>query len=196
MSTERDTTIAVQAIDGTFHGLPATVSNERGGTEMTFLEQGVDAEGEYLRVEGRLDVDGQGPPRHVHPFQEERGTVLSGRLIYELGGVERVAIAGESFVVPVGVPHSFRNGGDEPVRFVGEVRPPMAFETFIRTMYDVVGDGVPNPLQVAATAYRFRDDNRLAAVPWVVQKPLLRVGAAIAKRVGIRPTYPEFTPRA
>ena len=43
---------------------------------------------------------------HVHPLQEERFTILTGEAHFTLNGAELVAGAGETVVVPAGVPHS------------------------------------------------------------------------------------------
>lgn len=43
-------------------------------------------------------------PRHAHP-QEQVATVLEGRLRFVLGDEEHVLSAGESMIVPSGVPH-------------------------------------------------------------------------------------------
>jgi hypothetical protein len=107
-----------------------------------------------------------------------------------------VALAGEWFVVPAGVPHTVRNGGDGTLLCHTEVRPPLEFEAFSRTTYGLTRDGSRlGPLQLTATMYRFRDDTRLAGLPWPVQRPLLRAGAWLASKLGVQGTYPEFTGR-
>jgi hypothetical protein len=48
---------------------------------------------------------------HIHPRQEERFTILAGEAHFTLNGEQRIAGAGETIIVPAGVPHSEGNPG-------------------------------------------------------------------------------------
>jgi mannose-6-phosphate isomerase-like protein (cupin superfamily) len=58
---------------------------------------------------------GHGPSLHRHPY-EEVFVVQEGEATFVAGGEERVVRAGEVVIVPAGMPHSFVNSGDGPLR--------------------------------------------------------------------------------
>jgi quercetin dioxygenase-like cupin family protein len=66
---------------------------------------------------------------HIHPHQEERFTILAGQAHFTLNGEQRVARAGETIVVPAGVPHSEGNPGPGEIEGVVELRLPAEFRT-------------------------------------------------------------------
>jgi mannose-6-phosphate isomerase-like protein (cupin superfamily) len=60
---------------------------------------------------------GGGPPLHTHTC-EEAHIVLAGTMAYVLGD-QRFTVAGPYVVkIPAGVPHTFLNLGDQPVRLI------------------------------------------------------------------------------
>jgi hypothetical protein len=68
------------------------------------------------------------PARHVHPHQEERFSVLSGRVRFRVGRDTRVAGPGETLVVPSGTPHWFGNTGSSVAQLRVEVRPALRMQ--------------------------------------------------------------------
>jgi quercetin dioxygenase-like cupin family protein len=86
--------------------------------------------GEVLRVELWVDPGGGVTP-HVHPTMEERFEVLSGQPRFLAGRSWRVAPPGETVVVPPGVRHAYRNGGDGVAHIVCEARPPQSLQQFL-----------------------------------------------------------------
>lgn len=70
------------------------------------------------------------PPMHLHPEQHERFTVLSGHLAVRLGKTWSVLGPGQSVVVPPGVPHTLKNGGQAPAVITVELFPSRQMETF------------------------------------------------------------------
>lgn len=86
--------------------------------------------GEVLHVETWLDPGGGVTP-HVHPAMEERFEVLAGRPSFLAGRTSRTAAAGETVVVPAGLRHAYRNGGDEVVHMVCHVSPPSTLQEFL-----------------------------------------------------------------
>ena len=57
-------------------------------------------------------------PLHVHHDDDEAWYVLSGRLAFRLGDDEVDAGPGEAVCARRGVPHTFRNPGAEPARYL------------------------------------------------------------------------------
>ena len=56
------------------------------------------------------DVPGEGPPLHVHPY-DETFIVIEGRARFYVGEAVIDAVAGEIVLGPKGVPHRFENLG-------------------------------------------------------------------------------------
>ena len=77
---------------------------------------------------------GQMPPLHVHAEDEEL-SVLEGRLTVYAGGRRVELAAGESWVAPGGVPHTYRAGSGS-VRLVASTsaRSPGRYEDFLRAV--------------------------------------------------------------
>jgi mannose-6-phosphate isomerase-like protein (cupin superfamily) len=63
------------------------------------------------------------PDDHVHAEQEERVLVLAGTLRCRVAGREHLLGAGQSLIVPAGVPHAVWNAGASGSRSIGEFRP-------------------------------------------------------------------------
>ena len=165
-------------------GYPSTVEDRSTGARITFLERGVDQEGPYLLMEGDLPPETDSGPARLHPRAEVRADVVDGRAVVTVSGEETVLRAGESLVIAAGHPHTIRNGGEGPLVVRTTLRPPGEFEAAIRSLYESGAGGRPDPLGVAAVLYQYREDVRLAGLPWRLQRPLLRVLAAVARALG------------
>jgi uncharacterized cupin superfamily protein len=71
---------------------------------------------------------------HVHPRQEERFEVLSGKLGLRVGGVERVLGEGEAITAPAGFAHAAWNASsDDEVHVLVDFRPALRTERALRT---------------------------------------------------------------
>ena len=103
--------------------------------------------------------------------------------------------AGDVAIVEPGQAHKFWNAGDEPVRFVCEVRPALQFESLLETMFALAADGktnkkgMPNPLRLAVIAKAHFDTVRLPFPPAWMQAAGLAVGAPLGKLLGYEATY-------
>jgi quercetin dioxygenase-like cupin family protein len=77
---------------------------------------------------------GQMPPLHSHPADEEL-SVLEGRLTVYAEGQEIALAAGESWISPAGVPHTYR-ATSARVRLVAatEVRAAGSYEQFLHAV--------------------------------------------------------------
>lgn len=114
---------------------------------------------ERLVVEGTWTPGASPPPRHQHPQQDERFTVLDGELRYRLAGEDHVARAGESFDVPRGTSHAMWNAGQTPARVRWETMPAGRTEEFWQ---EVSTTSRRNPVAMGALLVRYRDTFRLA----------------------------------
>lgn len=85
------------------------------GLRTVFRKTAGDTGGELLQVDWIGEPGWTTGPDHVHPLQEERFEVLSGKLGLRVEGVERVLDAGEVIVAPAGSAHAAWNAGDGEV---------------------------------------------------------------------------------
>ena len=170
---------------------------ESPDTRLIFLKTAADTDGELLRFE-QLVQKGHAPvPAHLHPRQEERFVVLSGRMGVSSGGRERVLEAGEEAVVPPGTPHTFWNAGDGELRHTVELRPALRSEGFFETVFGLRRDGKlvagrpPNPLMMAPVIVEY--ENWLAGLPVPAQKALFKPLALLGGLFGYRASYPRYS---
>lgn len=179
------------------------IENPITGERITFLKTTRETNGELLRFE-YVFPPGFNIPEHVHPQQEERNEVLSGTLRGSVGGQERDYGEDERVVGPAGVPHAWQNpSSDEELRFVSEIRPPLAFETLFETLYGLARDGkttrqgIPrNPLQLAVLVDETRGMFYFTQVPIAVQGAFLElfgVLASVGRLLGYKARYPEYS---
>lgn len=179
------------------------IENPITGERITFLKTTRETNGELLRFEYVLPP-GFTIPEHVHPHQEERHEILSGTLRGRVGGQEWDYGIGERVVGPAGVPHAWRNpSSGEEVRFISELRPPLAFETLLETYCGLARDGkttkqgIPkNPLQLAVLVDEVRGTFYSTRVPVSVQDALFAlfgVLASVGRMLGYKARYPEYS---
>ena len=92
------------------------------GDRYRFLATCEDTGGAYALWHAFIPPLG-GPPLHVHSREDERFDVLSGTVRFRVGDDTIDAAAGDSLFAPRGVPHAFRNLGDEPAEMLLHVTP-------------------------------------------------------------------------
>ena len=171
-----------------------TIENPITGERVTFLATSLDTNGEAVVIETVVQPHGFVAAGHVHPAQSEHFSVEAGTLGLKVGRKKVTLAAGEVAIVEAGTAHRFWNAGDEPVRFVCEVRPALRFEQLLETMFALAADGktnrkgMPNLLRLAVIA-RAHFDVRLPFPPAVVQRAGLALGAPVGRLLGYLPTY-------
>jgi len=172
-----------------------TIHNPITGEKLTFRRTAADTKGEAVVVEVVVAPDGFVAAAHVHPSQEEIFAVESGRIGMKLGRKKIEAGPGDTVVVPAGTAHTFWNAGDEPARFVTEIRPALQFESLIETMFSLAQDGktnkkgMPNPVRLAVVANHHFDVVQLPFPPAWLQRLGLALGAPLGQALGYAPTY-------
>lgn len=134
---------------------------------------------------------------HVHCRQFERHEVLAGSLGMTVDGRDVRLAPGDAVTVPPGVPHRlFAVDGGE-VRLLLEIRPVLKTEIAFETLGGLARDGklnrwgAPPFLQLAVLAHEYREENRIAWLPYRVQAAVLPVLAAVGRRRGYRARFPE-----
>ena len=89
------------------------------------------------RGDGRFSIvhfpvpPGGGPKPHVHNEDEEIFHILEGDCAFYADGATVRAGAGQTVVLPRGIPHCFRNTSDRPASFL-TITTPGGFDRFIR----------------------------------------------------------------
>jgi quercetin dioxygenase-like cupin family protein len=94
----------------------------------------ISIEPELLEMEAAYEGTGPLPPAHHHPSQDERFTVLEGRVRTIIADEPRIYEMGESFDVPAGTAHQM--GGEGPARLRWEVRPALRTAEFFERAYN------------------------------------------------------------
>jgi mannose-6-phosphate isomerase-like protein (cupin superfamily) len=78
---------------------------------------------------------------HIHPHAVESYEVLQGKFDVYINGDWKTLSAGEKAVVDPGVPHTFRNTGDETTRVYNVHQPAMRFDQFFEGLYKLANSG-------------------------------------------------------
>ena len=170
------------------------LENPVTGEVLVFHKTSAETNGESVLVEAILRPRAFVAAAHVHPHQTERFEVVEGLVGLRIGEEELVAGPGDVAVVPAGTPHRFRNAGDHVARFLAEVRPALAFESLIETMFTLAAQGktnrkgMPNPLRLAVIAKAHFDTVRLPFPPAALQRAGLALAAPLGRALGYRET--------
>jgi mannose-6-phosphate isomerase-like protein (cupin superfamily) len=180
---------------------PLVIDCPPSGKRVRVRESASDTDGRRFRFDMWLDPPDRshGPMLHVHPEQDEGLDVVAGQLGVVVDGDRRRLGLGESVTIPKGVPHRFWNAGDGTLHVVGEVRPALRTEEFMRVTYGLARDGrstpsgMPlNPLRLAPLIERYDDMLYLARIPLRVQKAGVSLLAPLGRAVGYDTDYPEY----
>jgi gentisate 1,2-dioxygenase len=134
---------------------------------------------------------------HVHPQQEERFSITSGRITLRVDGEERLYGAGESITIPPGTPHMWWNSGTDDLRVVLDFRPAGRFAEFVTTFFAMAVAGKTNArglprdvLQLGVTLAEYRDVIHATTPPWALQQVLFAVLAPLGRLIGYKPDVP------
>lgn len=100
-----------------------------------------DTGGEVFESTHWYDAREPGPPVHVHPNSEDSFEVIEGTIEVSLHGEWRSFQAGEMATVPAGVPHTFRNPSDQPLKLIARMQPAGRSEAFFRDMHRLIHEG-------------------------------------------------------
>ena len=167
------------------------IFNPRTGQRTRFVVTGQESGGKLLRMETRHPPTGVPEPTHVHPRQESRAEVVTGRLRFVVDGEERLLGPGDALTIPAGTRHHFVNDGDEDAVAIQEFRPALRIEDFFRTYFilaerdELDAAGRPSLMRYAALGPRFADEIRVVSPPWVLQRILFAVLGPVARWRGM-----------
>jgi len=167
-------------------------ANPATGERIQFTATARDGADDVVRFNWR-SMPGGSITEHVHPHQEERFTITAGEAHFTVDGEARVVGPGETIVVPARVRHSESNPGAVPIEGVVELRPALHSKEMHEAFGGLAAEGKTtprgapkNPLQLGATLWHFRHENRVTSPPILVQNLILPPLSALAKVCGVR----------
>jgi quercetin dioxygenase-like cupin family protein len=173
------------------------LTNPVTGLRTVFRETARDTGGELLQVDWIGNPGWTTGPDHVHPRQEERFEVITGKLGMRLNGVEGVHAAGEVIVIAAGDPHAAWNAGDGDVHVLVDFRPALRTEIAFETLAGLARDGKTNragapnnPLRAALILRHFEQEIYFVRPPLAVQRVIFGPLATVGRLLGYRPEYP------
>jgi quercetin dioxygenase-like cupin family protein len=168
------------------------------GETIKFLETSEDTGGKLLRFELSIAPHGFVAAAHVHPGQQERFEVVSGRITVKQGRAERVVGPGTVVEVPAGTAHAWGNDSEETAVVDVQFRPALDTEAFFESFFGLANDekvstksGMPQGLQLMALAHEFRQE--MAAPPPAGRAVALVAAllAPVARMRGYRGRYEQ-----
>jgi mannose-6-phosphate isomerase-like protein (cupin superfamily) len=113
-----------------------------GPMELLVIEDGTHTSGSHAVLE--FTLNGQfSPPPHVHHQHEEVIYVLEGEMALPLRDRTVRLGPGAAFVTPIGLAHTFSNGGSGTLRFLLTISPASHLAYFLE-MAEVL-QGTPDP---------------------------------------------------
>jgi len=166
------------------------LDNPVSGERFEFRRTAADTDGELLEFDLTLAADGHVPGAHVHPEQQERFVVHSGRVKFRLGTKKIVAGPGDVVVVPAGKVHAFKNVGGEEAKVRVQVTPALDMEQLFETTVALAEDGrttskgMPKPLDLALFVREYRREVKAPFPPAPVVRAMLAPLAWMATRKG------------
>jgi quercetin dioxygenase-like cupin family protein len=172
--------------------------NQVTGLRTVFRKTAQETGGELLQVDWIGEPGWTTGRDHVHPLQEERFEVISGKLGLRVEGIERVYGVGEVIVAPAGSAHAAWNASsDDEVHALIDFRPALRTEIAFETLAGLARDGKTNragapknPLWLALILRHFEDEIYFVRPPLYVQRVIFGALATVARLLGYRAEYP------
>jgi quercetin dioxygenase-like cupin family protein len=164
------------------------IHNPVSGERIVIRTSAAETNGQLLVFDLTLPPGGHVPARHAHPIQEERFTVLEGRMRFSFAGKTRVVKPGERVVVPKGEAHWFGNPGPEPSLARVEVRPALRTQEFFEANETIaqaghfLGTRLPRLSDLAAVLLEYEREVSVPNVPASVVRRVLAPLAWIGRR--------------
>ena len=177
------------------------IENPLSGEVITIHQTGAETGGTVLAWELALAAGGRVPSSHAHPRQEERFTVLEGRMRFRIGRRTVTAGPGETVRVPPGAVHHFANPGPGTARVAVETRPALEMRELLETAaalardQKAAGRSLPRPADLALFMRDFEDEVRAPYLPVPLVRAVTRSIAWLARRRGADGRYRRLRSR-
>jgi len=175
------------------------IDNPITGERITFLQTSGDTGGKLLQIDLVVQPGGFPIGAHIHPKQEERFKVVTGRLRAWLNDREQNLVAGDKLIIPAGTPHYWKNMSNEAIHLIVEFRPALQWETLFETMFGLARDGKtdkqgrPNPLHMAVIFNEFEDEAQPVAAMDRILFKLIPLLAQLGMSMGYKAVYPRYS---
>ena len=104
------------------------IENPLSGERIVIRHTGAESGGMVLAWELLLAPGGRVPSAHTHPSQQERFTMLEGRMRFLVDRRKVTVGPGQTVIVPPGTVHHFANAGPGIARVAVETRPAFDME--------------------------------------------------------------------
>ncbi|HEX9035435.1 MAG TPA: cupin domain-containing protein [Ktedonobacterales bacterium] len=164
------------------------IINPVSGERIVIRQSGEQTGGALLAFDLYLPPGGHVPAAHTHPEQEERFTVISGRMRFRLGWRSLSAGPGESVAISRGVAHWFSNPGPEPAHAYVETRPALRMEELFVSTEELGlaararGAHLPAPPDLARLLLRFQREVAVPYAPASLSRAALTTLAWLTRR--------------
>jgi len=164
------------------------IENPISGERIVIRKTGAETGGRLLAFDLFLPPGGHVPASHVHPEQEERFTVVSGKMRFRLGGRNVLAGPGETVVITAGRPHWFGNAGSDVSHAQVEVRPALRMEEMFEATEAISlaghfrGTRLPRLSDLAFVLLEFRRELAVPHLPQALVTALLSPPAWLSRR--------------
>lgn len=154
------------------------------GVEATITTPSSATDGEYVEMDCTLEP-GNGTTIHYHPEQVETYEVVEGTMDVFYDERWRTVRTDESFTVPQGEVHGFRNTSGATVQFLNVHRPALGFQTHLETLDRLIRagkvSGMRDPrslIYLSMSAMEHQPDVAVKPPQWMV-KALAFVGGRL-----------------
>ena len=138
----------------------AELVNPLAGTRTLFRATAASTDGAHVEVEATYPGHSTPPPMHLHPQQDERFTVLAGRMHAVVGGEQRELAEGDVLDVPRGTPHQMWNPADEPAVMLWRTTPALRTDQLFCDLWQAAADNgfEPDLLRSFEVIQRYPDE--------------------------------------
>lgn len=131
-----------------------------GPVQLSVKEDGTRTRGTMALAESTIPPHAPSPPPHVHHAHEEGFYVLEGEIEFAVNAETVRVEAGGWVLVPIGVPHTFRNAGETPARFLTIITPNRYIHYFDEIAAAIDAPGPLLPARVAEIMGRYDTTQR------------------------------------
>ena len=171
--------------------------SEWEGIEQTVVRR----EGDRLFIDLLIRPHSPGPPEHIHTDFEEVFEVTSGTLSILVNGEKYILHPGEPITIPPGTPHKPFNETDSVGIVSSETLSlPLDFAVYLSQVYGYLdaspeNDEMPG-VMLQMSLFNQHFDSWLAdGPPIAIQKTMGFLVRPLARLVGYKNYYPEYSPR-
>lgn len=177
------------------------IENPLSGERIVLRKTAAETGGRLLSFELFLAPGAHVPSTHAHPEQEERFTVLEGRMRFRVGTRSLIAEPGETVSVPPGKVHAFANAGPGSAHLMVEVQPALNMAEMLQTAAALAREDhathrrIPRPFDLALFLHQFEREVQIPFVPAAVSRAITRPFAWLAASGGLDRHYRRLQDR-